>query len=143
MSDELGLPDGVYQYVYRMCFLHPINIYAGFYYGHRIGGTMGIILFGSSINYWRYPLLKSKRRTFDMCVANICVPYHIYISFYTKNKLLCSGTLLAGVSMYPISFLCSKYNKKIGGIFHCLLHLFVILGATFTYRDYYLQSISA
>ena len=142
MSDELGYPDGIYQYVYRMCFLHSINISASIYYGHRTGGIMGIMLFGSSINYWRHPLINSKRRTFDIIVANICVPYHIYLSLFTKNKLLCSGTLLLGTSMFPISIIFNKNKKyKVGAICHCLLHLFVILGATFTYRDYYLQNI--
>ena len=143
MSDnELGYPDGLYQYIYKMCFLHSINISAGLYYNHKVGTTMSIMLCFTSFNYWRYPLIKSKRRTFDMVVANICVPYHIYISFFTKNKLLCSGLLITGGIMYPISFVFyNKKKPKIGAICHCLLHLFVILGASFTYRDYYLQNI--
>ena len=144
MSDnDLGYPNGIYQYIHKMCFLHSINISAGLYYNHKVGATMSIMICFTSFNYWRYPLIKSKRRTFDICVANICVPYHIYISLFTKNKLLCSGLLLLGATMYPISiFINTKYKKpKIGAICHCLLHLFVILGASFTYRDYYLHKI--
>ena len=85
MSNELAYPDGIYQYIYKMCFLHSINIFGGFYYGHKIGGTMGVFLCATSINYWKYPLKSSNRRTIDMIVANICVPYHIYISFFTKD----------------------------------------------------------
>ena len=138
---ELAFPDGLYQYVYNMCYLHSINIYAAMYYGNTIGGTMGILLCFSSFNYWRYPLLISKRRTFDIIVENIAVPYHIYISFYTKNKMLCSGTTILGSVMFPISILFYKHKYyKIATLCHCLLHLFIILGATFTYRDYYLQN---
>jgi len=136
MSDELGYPDGLYQYIYKMCFLHPINICAGFYYGNPIGGAMGLALFGTSLNYWRYPLVKSYRRTIDMVVAFISVPYHIYLSSKTTNKLLCMGPLIFGSAMYPVSILLTKYNYTgTGALCHCLLHLSVIAGVSFTYRD--------
>ena len=90
----LGYPDGIYQYIFKMCFLHPINIYAGFYYGNFIGGAMGLALFGSSLNYWRHPLIDSYRRTVDMVVVFIVVPYHIYLS---TNRLLCTGPLVFGL----------------------------------------------
>ena len=48
--DNLGYPDGIYQYIFKMCFLHPINISAGFYYGNPIGGAMGLALFGTSLS---------------------------------------------------------------------------------------------
>lgn len=155
MTNELAYPDGMYQYIYRMCFLHSINIGASVYYNHKIGSVMGLMLFATSINYWRNPCMTSKRRTIDIITANICVPYHIYLSFYTQNKLLCSGLLLTGSSMYPISIWFNKYKYykfftsryirplegyKIATFCHCLLHLFVILGSSFIYRDYYLYN---
>ena len=135
-DDELGYPDGLYQYIYKMCFLHPINICAGFYYGNPIGGAMGVALFGTSLNYWRYPLVKLYRRTIDMVVAFISVPYHIYLSSKTTNKLLCMGPLVFGSVMYPVSiFLCKYKYFGTGAFCHCFLHLSVIAGVSFTYRD--------
>jgi hypothetical protein len=132
----LGFPDGIYQYIFKMCFLHPINICAGFYYGNYIGGAMGVALFGTSLNYWRYPLIDSYRRTVDMAVAFISVPYHIYLSTQTTNRLLCAGPLVFGSVMYPVSKVFYRY-KYFGyaAACHCLLHLLVIAGATLTYRD--------
>jgi len=119
-----------------MCFLHPINISAGFYYGNPIGGAMGLALFGTSLNYWRYPVVKSYRRIIDMVVDFVAVPYHIYLSTKTTNKLLCMGPLIFGSVMYPVSLVFCKYKYFGTGAFcHCLLHLSVIAGATFTYRD--------
>ena len=137
--DELAYPDGLYQYIYNMCFLHPINICAGFYYGNTIGAIMGLTLFGTSVNYWRYPVLTSYRRIIDMIVAFTCVSYHIYLSLFTHNKLLCAGTIIIGSMMYPLSlyFVKNNYNNY-GTLCHCLLHALVILGACFIYRDYYL-----
>ena len=135
-DDELGYPDGLYQYIYKMCFLHPINIFAGFYYGNPIGGAMGVALFVTSLNYWRYPLVKSYRRTIDMVVAFISVPYHIYLSSKTTNKLLCMGPLVFGSVMYPVSiFLCKYKYFGTGAFCHCFLHLSVIAGVSFTYWD--------
>jgi hypothetical protein len=132
----LGYPDGIYQYIFKMCFLHPINIYAGFYYGNFIGGAMGLALFGSSLNYWRHPLIDSYRRTVDMAVAFISVPYHIYLSTKTTNRLLCTGPLVFGSLMYPVSKVFYRYKYfGYGAACHCLLHLSVIAGATLTYRD--------
>jgi hypothetical protein len=142
MTDELGYPDGIYQYIYNMCFLHSINIFTSFYYGQKFCGLLGMMLCFTSFNYWKYPLIKSKRRTVDMVVANIAISYHIYLSFFTKNRVLCSGLLITGSSMYPISIVINdKYkNYEIAAFCHCLLHLFIIMGVSFTYRDYYLQN---
>lgn len=137
-DDDLAYPDGVYQNILYMCGFHPINIFAGFYYGNYVGGTMGIALLATSINYWRRPIVKSYRRIVDMCVAMSVVPYHIYLSFFTSNRLLCSGPLIFGSIMYPFSIWI--YNRKYiksAAYCHCLLHLSIIAGASLTYRDLY------
>lgn len=140
-NDELAYPDGIYQYILNMCFFHPINIIAGFYYGNPIGDTMGLLLCMTSINYWRNPLMKSARKYVDMAVAFIAVPYHIYLSLFTTNKLLCAGTMISGAIAYPVSvWLEQKKYIKTAAFFHCVLHGLVIAGATLTYRDYYIYS---
>ena len=140
-SDELAYPDGIYQYILNMCFFHPINIIAAFYYGNPICGTMGIVLSITSVNYWRNPLMNSTRRYIDMVVAFIAVPYHIYLSLFTTNKLLCAVPIISGALAYPFSiWLEQKKYIKTAAFFHCVLHALVILGATMTYRDYYLYS---
>ncbi len=140
-SDELAYPDGIYQYILNMCFFHPINIIAAFYYGNPICGTMGIVLSITSVNYWRNPLMNSTRRYIDMVVAFIAVPYHIYLSLFTTNKLLCAVPIISGALAYPFSiWLEQKKYIKTAAFFHCVLHGLVIFGATMTYRDYYLYS---
>ena len=136
LKDELSYPEGLYQYILKMCVFHPINIVSGFYYGNKIGGTMGIMLMASSINFWRYPLRKSMRRSIDMVIAFTTVPYHIYLSLFTKNKLLCAGPMICGSLMYPISVWLEKKKYLKSAVFcHCALHGLVIAGATLTYRD--------
>jgi len=142
--DELTYPDGIYQNIFNVCFLHYINIFAGFYYENPIGGILGIMLFSSSVNYWRYPMINSSRRYIDIIIACIAVSYHIYLSFFTQNRLLCTGLLLLGISMYPFNiWLYNQQYITYSAICHCLVHIFIIMGATLTYRDYYFTAICA
>ena len=139
-DDELGYPDGLYQNVLRICCIHPLCILAGLYYGSTLATILATMLSLTSINYWRYPLITSIRRTIDMVVAFTAISYHIYLSLSTTNKILCLGLLILGTIMYPISLIINTYGyHQIGYIFHCLLHVFVTMGAIFTYRDYYIR----
>ena len=139
-DDELGYPDGIYQKLFKVCYIHPIGIFAGIYYGSPLATILSIMLSLTSINYWRYPLITSIRRTIDMIVAFTAISYHIYLSLSTENKILCMGLLILGAMMYPISLVINTYGyHQIGYIFHCFIHIFVLMGAIFTYRDYYIR----
>ena len=141
---DLGYPDGLYQNVFKVCFIHPFCIFAGAYYNSPIATILATMLSMTSFNYWRYPLVKSIRRIIDMIVAFTAIPYHIYLSLSTTNRLLCTGLLLLGSIMYPISLIFNKWQyHHIGCICHCLLHVFVSMGAIFTYRDYYIRKKNA
>jgi hypothetical protein len=140
----LAFPDGIYQWIFKICFLHPMHILLGFYYEMYLCGIMGIILFGSSLNYWKKPYVKSIARYFDMLCVFIIVPYHLYLSFYTDNKLLYTGLVITGIMMYPLSlylqFICN-YIKH-AALCHILLHICVSIGVCFIYRDFYEQNMS-
>jgi hypothetical protein len=141
-DEELGYPDGIYQKVFKICCIHPIGVLAGVYYSSSIATILATVLATmlslSSINYWRNPLVSSIRRTIDMIVAFTAISYHIYLSLSTTNKILCLGLILLGAMMYPISLAINHCGyHQIGYIFHCLIHVFVMIGAIFTYRDYY------
>ena len=87
-DDELGYPDGIYQKLFKICYIHPIGIFAGIYYGSPLATILSIMLSLTSINYWRYPLITSIRRTIDMIVAFTAISYHIYLSlrvFFAKD----------------------------------------------------------
>ena len=134
---DLAYPDGVYQYIFYTCFLHPIGISAAFYYGNTTAGILSIILSSTSFMYWYKPLMNSYRRYIDITAACFVVLYHLYISLYTKNKIICAGLILFGMSMYPFSIYLTKLNKiKSAAICHCLIHVFCVCGAISTYYDY-------
>jgi len=139
---ELSYPDRIYQCIFNTAlFLHPIHIYTGFYYDMNICGLMGGALYATSLNYWRYPLINSYRRTIDIIVAKSSISYHLYLSLYTTNRWITTIPILFGSSFYFFSlYLYKKKYVKSAAFCHCLLHLFVGVGASLTYRDYYLQN---
>jgi len=133
----LGYPDGIYQYIFRTAlFVQPTHIFTGFYYGMNHCGLMGIALYITSLNYWRYPLLNSYRRTVDMMVAKSSIAYHLYLSIYTSNKFITTLPICVGSGLYFVSlYLEKKKYIKTAAMCHCLLHTLVSIGASFTYRD--------
>ena len=108
---ELGYPSGIYQCIfYTALFLHPTHIYAGFYYEMTSCGLMGVALYATSLNYWRFPVIKSYRRTIDMVVTKTSIAYHIYLSVYTTNRMYTTMPFLLGIGFYLLSFYL--YKKK-------------------------------
>ena len=140
---RLGYPDGIYQYIFNTAFfVHPTHIYTGFYYGMTKCGIMGLALYTTSLNYWKYPLIDSLWRKIDMVVAQSTIAYHFYLSLFTSNKLLTTMPISVGSGLYFVSlYLDKKKYVKCAALCHALLHIFVSIGASLTYRDYYLQNI--
>lgn len=122
--------------------MHPTHIFSGFYYRMPKCGLMGIALYTTSLNYWKYPLMDSLWRKIDMAVAKSTIAYHFYLSLSTSNKLLTTLPISVGSGLYFVSLYLEKKNYiKSAALCHCLLHVLVSVGASFTYRDYYLQNI--
>lgn len=134
---ELTYPDGLYQKIYKICFIHPIHILAAFYYEMYFCGLTGIILFFTSANYWQKPYKKSIARILDMICVVIIVSYHYYLALSTSSKFLCIGLISAGIVMYPLSNYLQNVNKYWSVICHCLLHCLISLSVCFIYKDYY------
>jgi len=139
---ELAYPHGIYQSIfYTALFLHPIHIYTAFSCGMTSCALMGVALYATSLNYWRYPIMNSRRRTIDTIVAKSSIVYHIYLSLYTTNRLLTTLPIVTGSGLYFAGFyLYKKKYIKTSAFCHCLLHDLVSIGASLTYLNYYLQA---
>jgi hypothetical protein len=136
---ELGYPSGIYQSIfYTALFIHPIHIWVGFSCGMTSCALMGVALLATSLNYWRYPVICSRRRTIDMVVAKSSIAYHLYLSLYATNRVLTTLPILTGSGLYVASFyLYEKKYVNSAAVCHCLLHALVSIGASMTYKDYY------
>ena len=137
--EELAYPSGIYQCsFYPALFLHPTHIYIGFSCGMTSCTLMGVALYATSLNYWRFPLMSSRRRTIDTVVAKSSIAYHLYLSLHTTNRVLTTLPILTGSGLYVASFyLYEKKYVKSAAVCHCLLHALVSIGASMTYKDYY------
>jgi hypothetical protein len=143
--EELGYPPGIYQSIfYTALFIHPSHIWAGFYYEMTSCALMGVALWATSLNYWRHPVIRSRRRTIDMIVAKSSIAYHLYLSLHTTNRVLTTLPILTGSGLYVASFyLYEKKYVKSAAVCHCLLHALVSIGASMTYIDYHSQDTCA
>jgi len=133
----LGYPDGLYQYIFYTSFFQLSHIYTGLKYKKYHCALMGVTLLGTSLNYWRHPLVNSWRRTIDMWVAHSTIAYHAYLgAFCVTNPLLCSSFIGTGSLMYPLSLIASaKGYNKLATTCHCLLHVLVSIGASTIYPN--------
>jgi len=143
-NKQLAFPDGIYQWVQTICFVHPIHITFGFYYEMYLCAMMGIALFYTSFKYWQNPITPSFERNRDMICVFTIVPYHYYLSLYTTNNILCTSIGVTGILMYPLSLYLQHIHNYIkqAAICHCLLHVFVSVSASLIYQDYYEQGMS-
>ena len=90
------------------------------YYDVIITNTM---LFISSVNYWRKPVL-GIRRNFDMATCLFCLVYNTY-TVYEHPVTIYHYIAIGGTPLfYLISCLLHKYNyKRLSTFSHCMCHL--------------------
>lgn len=145
IPSQLTYPEGVYNWIFIVCFLHPIHIGLAFRYNMYLCGTMGIILFGTSLNYWRKPYKNSFARYFDMMCVFVIVPYHYYLALFSTNKSITITLMTIGIVCYPISIIINhdltRYNYvKCSALLHCFIHILVSIGCCFIYYNYYRET---
>jgi len=134
----LAYPKGIYNWIFNVCFIHIIYILFAFYNELYLCGFLGIALFTTSLNYWKYPILNSYRRYIDIIVAIIAISYHYYLSII-KNNLFATLIMSLGILMYPLNhYLYNNNYIKQSVVCHCLLHILNSLGACYIYKYYYI-----
>lgn len=130
--------------LYTTLLLHPIHILFAFYYGVEIIAYLGILLYATSIIYWKNPHNDSYRM-FDCIIARLSILTLIILSICIKNNRWIFTTLsllLAGIVCWYISCYCYDTKKYLFSInFHCILHIFVSIAALIVSREYYLSNI--
>ena len=129
----LSYPEGIYNWIFLICFIHPIHIVFAIYYKFYLCCFIDILLFITSLNHWKYPLLKSKNRYIDIYTAILAISYHYYLSIIYYISI--STILMSiGILLYPFNTYLYNYNYiKLSALCHCLLHILISLGACFIY----------
>jgi hypothetical protein len=132
-TDLLSYPEGIYNWIFLVCFIHPIHILCALYYKFYLCCFIDILLFITSLNHWKYPLLNSTKRYVDIYTSIIAISYHYYLSII--NYILISIILMSiGILLYPLNTYLYNHNYvKFSAVCHCLLHIVISLGACFIY----------
>ena len=90
-----------------------LSFYAGLYNGLHDNAFLALLVFCSSINYWRLPVL-GWRRSFDMCCANGSLAYQFfYTSTFTSAEARTAYrlTVAAGGVFYMAA---RSFNRYLG-----------------------------
>ena len=96
-----------------------------------------IILFLTSINFWREPI-NGIRRNIDISVVYLGVIFTMSQLYLLKNDfyMYCVVSMVfCCLIFYIIEFICVKYNSNKWIIFHMTLHLYASLLVVFILFD--------
>jgi len=96
-----------------------------------------IILFLTSINFWRDPIHGLRRNT-DICVVYLGVIFTMSQLYLLKNDfyMYCVVSMVFCCLMfYIMEIICVKYNSNKWIIFHMTLHLYASLLVVFILFD--------
>ena len=119
-----SIDKGYYKYIYYLSFCHPIHIIFTYIHERYLCCFLNILLMMSSINYWKYPILKSINQYIDFFVVFLNIIHYLYIYYLSQNILLTFILpLIAIIYLIEEYYLTYKDYTKIT-ILHSLIHIF-------------------
>ena len=82
-----------------------------------------LVVFTTSINYWRHPV-RGWRRNTDIAVVTVCIAYQMYRAQECKHRFKVYITLALGAPCSAISWAFEHYNNQhMSSLFHCGIHI--------------------
>lgn len=99
---------------------------------------MALVVFLTSVNYWRHPT-KGWRRNFDMLTVAIGFSQHLYRSSSQKDFTVYVGYFTAfGICtmLYALAWRLS-YDQNASSLCHCLIHIVSNVGNVWLYLSIY------
>lgn len=90
-------------------------------------GILLILVWLTSINYWRRPV-KGLRRTLDMMAVAISVPYSCYTALDSEYRYLYYTFVSFGTHWYILSNALLKHDPLKSVICHALVHISFAVG---------------
>jgi hypothetical protein len=118
------LPSEYYNILWRTSWFGIISFIFALYKEFYDFAFLGILVFLTSINYWKYPI-NNWRRKVDMFTVQFGITYQIIKAYYVKDNYYYYSILSFALSFYIFSLYFSKKNKLwLSTVSHSLLHFF-------------------
>ncbi len=105
----MGVSRDQARYLWSTSWFSIVSAIYGLSRGHRIA-IMPLIVFLTSLNYWRNPFDRSMRRFVDVMAVLICATCQIYLARNLSNYSTYIKLSIIGFAFYPIARLM-KYHK--------------------------------
>lgn len=119
--------------IWYFSYLHIFTSYYAFFNQYYVLCFFGLGSFGTSLNYWKYPLHNSWRRYIDIAFIQLSFYVHMYYALIISSGygyMFFTGT---GIVCYGISNLYTTKNIYFATFFHILLHIFASIGNAVLY----------
>ena len=110
-----------------------------YFMGHTFLSISSFIVVFSSMNHWRYPLLNTWRRTFDMICVHFGFWSHLFYGYnYISHNYYFYGYIcfvLIGVFCYVNALFhgAIKHDPNTSSKFHVMLHISGVFGNSYLY----------
>ena len=107
-----------------------------FYKGHYDFAALSYLVLLTSLNYWRYPVLKTWRRTLDMACVQVALLYHLVSAYNMSNAVPYYILIGLGASSYLAG--ANVYNRGYwwpAALFHIGVHLLGNTGNVILYAS--------
>ena len=137
MKGKLVLPPEYSRRILAASTLMSFSVASAMYNRCYDNAFLAFLVLGTSINYWRLPLL-GMRRYFDMACAMGSLGYQtFYTSRHTTERArhLYWTTVVLGCSCYLTGryFTFTRGNYNVSSAMHCCLHVFGNIGNLLLY----------
>lgn len=112
-----------YNLLWKTSFSALASSISAYYNGYYECALLGVSVFATSLNYWRYPTY-SWRRNIDIGAVHFTIFYHLWLAIKSKSSYLHFACLFTGLSCYPISIYYYKQNRYwISTYLHSCVHI--------------------
>ena len=104
-----------------------------FYKKYYLLALCGVVVFLTSINYWRKPT-NSWKLYIDIITVRFGILYHIYKAYMAQYMVESYAIAFVAINFYPLSVYCEKIkNYKVYIVSHCLFHILLNLACVILY----------
>ena len=123
-------------FIYWVAHLVPFSSIHALYRGYYDFSALQLLMFLTSINYWKHPIY-GPRRNIDMATTAIIISYHAWLSPQAEYAAMAYSVCFTGILFYPASW---YYQNKgylwVSTYCHSIMHLLFFMCANILYSGY-------
>jgi hypothetical protein len=132
-SIDTILPPTYSKIIFYLTFLMIGTFIYALYKKYYLLALCGVVVFLTSINYWRKPT-NSWQYYIDIITVRFGILYHIYRAYMAQYMVEFYAIMFVVLNFYPLSVYCKQIkNSKISTFSHCIFHIMLNIACVVLY----------